>query len=233
MTAGIEKENRGRDPGLCAMTDSTGQFQLSGLDAGPLSLTAQKKSYLVDTRTVSADAADDLVIEMTRGDGLDVTGQDGILGTSLGSFSSQVFDGTGTKLATSYVSLDSSGRGEIPSLKPGSYSILASTSGYAPATYDGVTVPGSGLAVTLTPGGTLDVDVAAERLKAGPLPCRVTGQGVPLVYRPWGNRGELSLASVSTHLTHFPAVAGLLSCAGTAPVPFMIREGGSTRIAVK
>jgi hypothetical protein len=99
------------------MTDSTGQFQLSGLDAGPLSLTAQKKSYLVDTRTVSADAADDLVIEMTRGDGLDVTGQDGILGTSLGSFSAQVFDGTGTKLATSYVSLDSSGRGEIPSLQ--------------------------------------------------------------------------------------------------------------------
>ena len=216
-----------------AMTDSTGQFQLSGLDAGPLSLTAQKKSYLVDTRTVSADATDDLVIEMTRGDGLDVTGQDGILGTPLGSFSAQVFDSTGTKLATSYVSLDSSGRGEIPSLKPGSYSILASTRGYAPATYDGVTVPGSGLAVTLTPGGTLDVDVTAERLKAGPLPCRVTGQGVPLVYRPWGNRGELSLASVSTHLTNFPAVAGLLSCTGTAPVPFMVREGGSTRIAVK
>jgi hypothetical protein len=77
------------------------------------------------------------------------------------------------------------------------------------------------------------VDVAAERLKAGPLPCRVTGQRVPLVYRPWGNRGELSLANVSTHLTHFPAVAGLLSCAGTGPVPFMVREGGSTRIAVK
>src|SRR5664280_1553909 len=216
-----------------AMTDSTGQFQLSGLDAGPLSLTAQKKSYLVDTRTVSADAADDLVIEMTRGAGLDVTGQDGILGTPLGSFSAQVFDGSGTKLATSYVQLDSSGRGEIPSLKPGSYSIVANTSGYAPSAYDGVAVPGSGLTVTLTPGGILDIDVPAERLAAGPLACQVTAHGLPLAYRQWGKRGELSLRGASTHLTHFTAVAGLLSCPGTAPVPFMVTEGGSTRIAVK
>ena len=216
-----------------AMTDSTGQFQLSGLDAGPLSLTAQKKSYLVDTRTVSADAADDLVIEMTRGDGLDVTGQDGILGTPLGSFSARVFDGTGAQLAGSYVQLDSSGRGEIPSLKPGSYSIIVNTSGYAPSAYDGVTVPGSGLTVILTPGGTLDIDVPAERLAVGPLSCQVTARGLPLAYRQWGKRGELSLASASTHLTNFPPVAGVLSCPGTAPVSFAVPEGGSTRIAVK
>ncbi len=216
-----------------AMTDSTGQFQLSGLDAGPLSLTAQKKSYLVDTRTVSADAADDLVIEMTRGDGLDVTGQDGILGTPLGSFSARVFDGTGAQLAGSYVQLDSSGRGEIPSLKPGSYSIIVNTSGYAPSAYDGVTVPGPGLTVILMPGGTLDIDVPAERLAVGPLSCQVTARGLPLAYRQWGKRGELSLASASTHLTNFPPVAGLLSCPSTVPVPFTVPEGGSTRIAVK
>jgi hypothetical protein len=216
-----------------AMTDSTGQFQLSGLDAGPLSLTAQKKSYLVDTRTVSADAPDDLVIEMTRGDGLDVTGQDGILGTPLGSFSARIFDGTGAQLAGSYVQLDSSGRGEIPSLKPGSYSIIVNTGGYAPSTYDGVSVPGPGLAVILTPGGTLDVDVQAERLAAGPLPCQVTAHGMLLAYRQWGKRGDLSLRSASTHLTNFPPVAGVLSCPGTTPVPFTVPEGGSTRIAVK
>ncbi|HVO52685.1 MAG TPA: carboxypeptidase regulatory-like domain-containing protein [Thermoanaerobaculia bacterium] len=216
-----------------ATTDSAGQFQFSGLDAGPLSLTAQKKSYLVETRTVSPDAAEDFVIEMTRGDGLDVTARDGILGTPLGSFSAQVFDGAGTALTAAYVQLDSTGRGEIPSLKPGSYSILASANGYAPSAYDGVTVPGSGLTVILTPGGTLDVDVQADRLAAGPIACQMTARGLPLAYRQWGKRGDLSLARASTHLTNFPPVAGVLACPGTAPVAFTVPEGGSTRIAVK
>jgi hypothetical protein len=217
-----------------ATTDDTGRFQLSGLEAGSLTLTAQRKGYVVEKRPVSADSPDELVIELARGDGLDVTGRDGLLGTPLGSFYVRVSDGTGAEVVIAYVRLDSAGRGEIPSLKPGSYSIVASTSGLAPAAFDGVLVPGPALTVALTPGGTLDVDVPAERLKGGPLKCAVTGsRGSSLFFRQWGNRGELSLASSSVHLTNFPAVAGLLTCPGTAPVPFIVIEGGSTRIAVK
>ena len=217
-----------------ATTDGAGQFQLTGLEAGPLTLTAQRKGYVVETRTVSADAAEELVIEMARGDGLDVTGRDGLLGTPLGSFYVRVFDGAGTELVNSSVRLDSAGRGEILSLKPGLYSILAGASGFATAAFEGVSVPGPALAVTLTPGGTFDIHVPPERLKGGPLVCLVTGpRGLPLVFRQWRKRGELSLGGASTHLTNFPAVSGTLTCPGTAPIPFTVPEGGVTRIAVK
>jgi protocatechuate 3,4-dioxygenase beta subunit len=217
-----------------ATTDDTGRFQLNGLEAGPLTLTAQRKGYVVETRSVMADSSDELVIELARGDGLDVTGRDGLLGTPLGSFSARVFDGAGAELATSYVRLDSSGRGEIPSLNPGSYSILASASGFASTVFDGVPIPGPALAVSLTPGGTLDIDVPPERLTGGPLACLVVGpRGLPLAFRQWGNRGNLSLAGASTHLTNFPAVSGTLTCPGVAPVPFAVPEGGTARIAVK
>jgi len=217
-----------------ATTDDAGRFQLSGLEAGALTLTAQRKGYVVETRSVMADSADELVIELARGDGLDVTGRDGLLGTPLGSFSARVFDGAGAELATSYVRLDSSGRGEIPSLNPGSYSILASASGFASTVFDGVPIPGPALAVSLTPGGTSDIDVPPERLTGGPLACLVVGpRGLPLAFRQWGKRGELSLAGASTHLTNFPAVSGTLTCPGVAPVPFAVLEGGTARIAVK
>ncbi len=213
--ADVEIETRTTDTsGAFSMThdaksDSAGRFQLTGLEAGPLSLTAQKKGYLVETRTVSADTGQDLVIEMVRGDGLDVTGRDGLLGTPLGPSMRGSSTARGPSCWTLTCRLDSAGVGEIPSLNPGAYSIIASSNRFAPATYDGVTVPGPALAVTLTPGGTLDIDVPAERLKGGPIACRVTSaSGLPLAFRQWGRRGDLSLASASTHLTNFPSVSG-------------------------
>jgi large repetitive protein len=217
-----------------ATTDSAGRFQLSGLPDGPLSLRAQRKGYLVETRSVTADSPDELVIELARGDGLDVTGRDGLLGTPLGSFYVRILDGAGAEFSTSYVSLDSAGRGEITSLKPGAYSMIASSTGYAPAAFDGVSVPGPALAVTLTPGGTLDIEVPAARLKSGPLACRVaSARGLPLALRQWGKRGDLSLAGASTHLTNFPSGSGTLTCPGFAPAAFTVSEGGVARVSLR
>ncbi|MBK9065166.1 MAG: carboxypeptidase regulatory-like domain-containing protein [Acidobacteria bacterium] len=217
-----------------ATTDDTGRFQLEGLEAGPLKLTAQRRGYVLETRSVTADGPEDLVIELARGDGLDVTGRDGLLGTPLGSLSVRVSDGVGAEVVSTYVRLDSAGRGEIPSLKPGSYSIVAIASGFAPSVHDGVPVPGPALAVALTPGGTLDIDVSADRLKTAPLKCVVNGpRGTPLAFHTWGNRGELSISMASIHLPNFPPVSGTLSCPGSAPIPFAVTEGGTTRIAVK
>jgi hypothetical protein len=217
-----------------ATTDDTGRFQITGLEAGDLTLSARRKGYVVETRSVTVDSPDEIVIELARGDGLDVTGRDGLLGTPLGSFSVRVLDSVGTEVMSSSVLLDSTGAGEIPSLKPGSYSIIAASTGLAPAAFDGVPVPGPALAVVLTPGGTLDIDVPAERFKSGPLACVVTGpRGLPLAFRTWGKRGELSLGGASTHLTNFPVASGTLSCSSSTPVPFAVTEGGTTRITVK
>lgn len=217
-----------------ATTDDAGRFQLSGLESGSLTLTATRKGYVVETRNVTADPPEDLVVALTRGDGLDVTGRDGLLGTPLSTLGVKVYYGTGAEVLDTFSRLDSAGRGEIPSLKPGSYTIVAGGwSGYAPVTYEGVPVPGPALAVALTPGGTLDVDVAPEKLKAGPLACVVTGPRGRLAFRMWGNRGELQLYSSSVHLTNFPPVPGTLACPGSAPVPFTVTEGGTARIAVR
>ncbi|MEO8055766.1 MAG: carboxypeptidase regulatory-like domain-containing protein, partial [Acidobacteriota bacterium] len=217
-----------------ATTDDAGRFQLAGLEEGLLTLTATRKGYVVETRAVSADTPDELVIALARGDGLDVTGRDGLLGTPLATLSVVVFDGAGAEVLNTFSRLDSAGRGEIPSLKPGTYSIVAGGwSGYAPSKYEGISVPGPSLAVSLTPGGTLDVDVPADRLKAGPLACVVTGPRGRLAFRIRGNRGDLSIYSASTHLTNFPPVSGTLACPGSAPVMFTVTEGGTARIAVK
>ena len=66
-----------------ATTDDAGRFQLTGLESGSLTLSATRKGYVVETRAVTADASEDLVIALARGDGLDVTGRDGLLGTPL------------------------------------------------------------------------------------------------------------------------------------------------------
>ncbi len=216
-----------------ATTDDGGRFRLDGLAAGPLTVTTTRNGYVVDTRPVTADSPDDVVIELARGDGLDVTGRDGLLGTPLAAFFVRVVDAGGAEVVGSTVRLDSAGRGEIPSLKPGTYAIVASASGLATVAYDGVSVPGPALAVVLTPGGTLDIDAPAEKLKGGPLACVVTGPRGRLAFRSWGNRGALSLSTSSAQLTNFPPVAGTLTCPGSAPIPFVVAEGGSTRIAVK
>jgi hypothetical protein len=217
-----------------ATTDDTGRFLLEGLEAGPLTLTAQRKGYVLESRSVTADGPEDVVIELVRGDGLDVAGRDGLLGTPLGSLWVRVLDGAGAEITSTTIRLDSAGRGEIPSLKPGSYSIVASGNGLAAAAFDGVPVPGPALAVSLTPGGTLDVDVPAERLKAAPFKCVVNGpRGTPLAIHTWGNRGELQIYQSAMHVTNFPPVSGTLTCPGAAPVPFTVIEGGTTRIAVK
>ena len=217
-----------------ATTDDSGRFQLTGLEAGSLTLTATRSGYVVETRTVASDQTDELVIALARGDGLDVTGRDALLGTPLANLSVVVSDGAGAEVLTTYARLDSAGRGEIPSLKPGSYTIVAGAwAGYAAATYEGVSVPGPALAVALTPGGTLDIDVVPERFEAGPLVCVVTGPRGRLAFRIWGKRGELSLSSSTVRLTNFPPVSGTLACPGSAPMPFTVTEGGTTRITVK
>ncbi|MFI5181819.1 MAG: carboxypeptidase regulatory-like domain-containing protein [Thermoanaerobaculia bacterium] len=217
-----------------ATTDDTGRFEMTGLESGTLTLTAQRKDYVLETRSVAADSGSDVVIEMVRGDGLDVTGRDGLLGTPLGSLYVRILSGAGVDLAGMSVALDSQGRGEIPSLAPGSYTIVAGATGLAPVAFDGVTVPGPALAITLTPGGTLDIDVSAERIKGSPLACLVTGPGGrPLPLRVWGKRGDLSISTTLVQLTTFPPVSGTLVCAGSAPVPFTVTEGGTTRLALR
>ena len=78
---------------------------------------------------------------MRRGEGIALEARDGIFATPLRGLFVRAIDGTGQTAFAGSVSLDSDGRGEVPSLKPGVYEVRAESSGYAPVSLPGVTVP--------------------------------------------------------------------------------------------
>lgn len=150
---------RGR---MMALTDSAGRFAIEGLDAKPYRLVVRKPAYQIETRDVTAGEEAEVQVELRRGEGIGIVARDGIFGTPLRGLFARVTDAAGGTVFGSGLALDSEGRGEIPSLKPGQYELRVSSDGYASATLRGVTVPAPVLTVTLTPGGTLEIQVGPD-----------------------------------------------------------------------
>ena len=90
--------------------------------------------------------------------------RDGIFATPLRGLFVRVVDGSGNPAFAGSVSLDSDGRGEVPSLKPGTYDVRAESSGYAPVSLTGVAVPSRSLSLLLTPGGSLEIQAGPTTL---------------------------------------------------------------------
>jgi hypothetical protein len=76
----------------------------------------------------------------------------------------RVSDASGAAVFSGSLSLDSDGRGEVPSLKPGTYEVRAESSGYAPVSLQGVAVPSRPLTLALTPGGSLEIQAGPTTL---------------------------------------------------------------------
>jgi protocatechuate 3,4-dioxygenase beta subunit len=156
-----------------AVTDSNGLFTIDGLDPQPYSLTASLAEYAYDRRTVDAgaDGSDSLRIELKPANGLDIRALDAASGAPLGSLLAEVRDPSGTALPGAPIRLDGDGRGEVPSLSPGSYQIHFVPFGYrlAPLTLS-VTVPSPALDLPFTPGGSVTVTVGTETAGGAPAP---------------------------------------------------------------
>ncbi len=145
-----------------ALTDSAGRFVIDGLDPKPYRLVVQKSAYQTETRDVTASEDAEVQIEMRRGEGIGIVARDGTFGTPLRGLLVRVTDGAGTQVFGGAVSLDSDGRGETPSLRPGQYEMRIGASGYAAVALHGVAVPAPTLAVSLTPGGALEITVGPQ-----------------------------------------------------------------------
>lgn len=143
-------------------TDSNGRFAFESLEPRSYPVSVQKPAFRTEAREVLASEDSDLVIELHRGEGIGILAHDGIYGTPLRALMVRVLNAQGLAVYTSSVSLDGEGRGEIPSLQPGVYELRAGASDYAPVLLRGVAVPAPQLALTLTPGGTLEIKSGAE-----------------------------------------------------------------------
>ena len=76
-----------------------------------------------------------------HGQGIGIQVRDALYGVPMRSVSARVLDGNRSTVFTGTISLDTSGVGEIPSLKPGSYSLFVNASGYATVVLASVSAP--------------------------------------------------------------------------------------------
>ncbi len=190
----IEDEGGGMRFVNMATTDSSGRFAFEDLEPKRYRVSFQKPAYQVETRELTAAEESDVRVEMRRGEGIALEARDGIFATPLRGLFVRALDGAGQAAFAGSVSLDSEGRGEVPSLKPGVYELRAESSGYAPVTRPGVAVPSSTISLVLTPGGSLEIQVGPQTLALPEASGRLIGaDGRVYMWNVFTNDGKIRL----------------------------------------
>jgi hypothetical protein len=105
VQARIEDEGAGMRFVNMATSDSSGRFAFEDLDPKRYRVSFQKPAYQVETRELTASEESEVRVELRGGSPRHV----------------RVLDGSGKADFAGSVSLDSDGRGEVPSLRPGVY----------------------------------------------------------------------------------------------------------------
>ena len=218
-------------------TDSNGRFALEDIDPKPMTLTVRRPDYLFEKRTVTpaegSGSGNDLTIELTRGEGIGIEVRDGLYRVPLRGALARVLDAQKTPVFTGSVSLDTEGRGDIPSLKPGRYTVQVDASGYAPATIDGVNVPSSRLAISLTPGGTVEIHSGPQTLAGGTTKAQILGSnGQPYAFNLFGADGSVILSNPVRRLENFAPGTYAIAVTGGATKSFNVTEGGTTIVTL-
>ncbi len=214
-----------------AVTDSRGRYLLEDLDSGSYKVTARKDGYQPKEQTVPVGASSsELHLALARGEGLGIRAADGLTGLPLRGITVSAFAG-GAATFTGGVSLDSDGKGEISSLAPGTYTLHVFSQGYAPRVIPSVPVPSSQLAVSLTPGGR--VEVRSDTPVNGRI---VDASGATYLVNPWRTDGRVNTAPPLTVWENFaPGTYQLIATtpAGERVVPFTVTEGRTTAVEVR
>ncbi len=211
-------------------TDSDGHFALEDLDPGSYQLQVRRAGYEPETRSVTAaeSGGDVVTVELKRGDGLALQVTDGVYGVPLRGVTVRVRDGSGATVAGSFVTLDSDGRGEVPSIKPGVYTVVLDTGGYAARRLDGISVPGPTLPVSLTPGGSVEIHVGPETQAKAQAATLLDASGLPAVVSAFGADGRVPLTGAVRTLDHLAPGNYSLTVEGGASKTFSVTEGGKT-----
>ncbi len=233
MQARIEDEGGGMRFVNVATTDSSGHFLFEDLEPRRYRLSFQKPAYQVETRELTAAEEGDARIEMRRGEGIGLEARDGIFATPLRGLFVRVLDSSGSSAFAGSVSLDSEGRGEVPSLKPGVYEVRAESSGYAPASLPGVAVPSRTLTLVLTPGGSLEIQAGPQTLALPQATARLLGaDGRVYMWSAFTTDGQIRLAGPVRRLENVAPGRYTLEVEGGVRRDVTITEGGRAVVSL-
>jgi protocatechuate 3,4-dioxygenase beta subunit len=235
VTIAAQETTTGPTRTLGAATDSDGQFSFSNLDEGSFTLTASKPDYQLAQRNVTAaeEGTESLVIELSRGAGIAIKVLDGVYGVPLRGVMVRVLDGQGSSVyGPASIALDSSGQGEIPSLPPGGYTVIADAWGYAAARRDGVVVPSPAVTLALTPGGTVFIRSGPKTLEGGTASgTMMTSAGQPALLSLFNVDGHIAISEPNLTLANIASGSYILAipAAGISQT-FVVNEGGTTTV---
>ncbi len=223
----IEEDGGGMRFASLVSTDSSGRFAFEDMEPKRYRVTFQKPAYQVETKELAAAEESDLRIELKRGEGISIEAKDGVFATPLRGLLVRVADSSGAAVFTGSVSLDSEGRGEVPSLRPGTYEVRAESSGYAPVSLPGVAVPSRTLSLLLTPGGSLEIQAGPTTLAlpqaAGRL---IGGDGRPYMWSAFTPDGKIRLSGPVRRLENVAPGRYTLEVDGGVRRDVTISEGG-------
>lgn len=215
-----------------AATDSNGRFAIEDLEAKSYTLTARRAGFQFEKRqfTAAESGSDDLVIELQRGEGIGIQARDGIFGVPLRGLTARVVDASGSPVFMGNVALDSEGRGEIPSVKPGQYTATVDASGYAPVSF-AVSVPAPPVSVAMTPGGNVEIHAGPAALAKGSVTVQfLDGSGRPYAFSLFATSGRLTLSTSSRLIENFAPGRYTLTYQIGKPQEFTVSEGRTTLI---
>jgi hypothetical protein len=230
----IEDQGRGFMGMGATSSDSTGRFALEELEPKAYRVTVQKPAYQTETKSLTAaEPSGDLVVELKRGEGIGVLARDGIYGVPLRGLSVRVLDTGGAAVYTGGVSLDNEGRGEIPSLRAGTYQLRASSQGYAPVNVPQIAVPSPSIPLVLTPGGTLEIQAGPQTLALANSSARILHPSgavyFPFLFSP---DGLIRLSNPIRRIENVAPGSYVLAVEGGERKAFEIREGGSAVVTL-
>jgi hypothetical protein len=217
---------------IASESDSAGRFLLENLEPRSYRVSVTLPSYQTETRDLVASEESDVTIPLKRGEGVGLVVRDGVFATPLRGVFVRVVDGAGASVFAGGVSLDSDGRGEIPSLRPGRYEIRLGADSYASTVLRGVTVPSSPLSVALTPGGSVEIQSGPQTLAAPNAAGRLLDSAGAIYYTsPFSPDGVIRLGGVR-RLDHVAPGRYTFALDGGVRRDVEVREGGSSVVAL-
>ena len=217
---------------MVVTTDSSGRFAFEDLEPVDYRVTARRTGYEAVTKSVKpAESGEDLHVELKRGSGLAVEAKDAQMGFGVRSLFVRVQEGA-TDAFVGSISLDGEGKGEIPGLPPGSYSVTAQAAGYAPVRIPSVLAPSTVLRLAFTPGGTVEFRTTEEFLaggvKSGQL---ISLSGAPLGTGPAG-MNSFRLSRLTQRMENLAPGRYRLTLEGGTAKDFEITEGGVSVVTI-